>query len=65
MVLADWLFSRLYLLALLPFVHSTDITDIQGPAFRSPLEGQTVHNVTGVVTAKACNESSSYTTQLT
>lgn len=28
------------------------ITDIQGPAFRSPFEGQTVKNVAGIVTAK-------------
>ncbi|KAF9013486.1 Endonuclease/exonuclease/phosphatase [Cyathus striatus] len=31
---------------------SITIADIQGPAFQSPLVGQTVHNVTGVVTAK-------------
>lgn len=29
-----------------------EITDIQGPAWLSPLAGQTVQNVTGVVTAK-------------
>ena len=28
------------------------VTDIQGVAFQSPLTGQLVHNVTGVVTAK-------------
>ena len=28
------------------------ITDIQGPAFLSPLLGRTVTNITGVVTAK-------------
>lgn len=39
--------------ALLPLVYSTTIADIQGPAFRSPLEGQVVQNVTGVVTAKS------------
>ena len=33
-------------------VASLDVTDIQGPAFLSPYAGQTVHNVTGVVTAK-------------
>ena len=37
---------------LFPLVYSTSITDIQGPAFRSPLEGQTVTGVTGIVTAK-------------
>ena len=31
---------------------SVSVTDIQGPAFLSPLVGQTVANVTGVVTAK-------------
>ena len=31
---------------------ATSITDIQGPAYLSPLKGQTVHDVTGVVTAK-------------
>ncbi|KAI0689067.1 DNase I-like protein [Cytidiella melzeri] len=46
---------RLYLALALPatFVFATQITDIQGPAFRSPLEGVTVHNITGTVTAKA------------
>ncbi|KAG5642669.1 hypothetical protein DXG03_002353 [Asterophora parasitica] len=31
------------------------IADIQGPGFQSPLLGQTVHNVTGLVTAKGPN----------
>lgn len=31
---------------------AVSITDIQGPAFRSPLEGQNVQNVSGIVTAK-------------
>ncbi|GJE88270.1 DNase I-like protein [Phanerochaete sordida] len=43
----------LWLSALLPLACATTITDIQGPAFRSPLEGQTVQNVTGIVTAKS------------
>lgn len=38
--------------ALLPLVYSTSIADIQGSTFRSPLEGQTVQGVTGVVTGK-------------
>ena len=40
-------------LAIFPdFIHATRITDIQGSAFQSPLTGQTVHRVTGVVVAK-------------
>ncbi|EIN06964.1 DNase I-like protein [Punctularia strigosozonata HHB-11173 SS5] len=39
------------LAGLVSLVRATDITDIQGPAFLSPLNGQKVHNVTGVVTA--------------
>lgn len=40
-------------LAILPnFIDATRITDIQGSAFQSPLTGQTVHKVTGVVVAK-------------
>ena len=38
--------------AIVPLVYSVTIAEIQGPAFRSPLEGQTVQDVTGVVTAK-------------
>ncbi|KAG2009844.1 endonuclease/exonuclease/phosphatase, variant 2 [Coprinopsis cinerea AmutBmut pab1-1] len=34
-------------------VSSVSITEIQGTAFSSPLTGKTVHNVTGVVVAKA------------
>lgn len=34
------------------FVNAVTITDIQGPAFRSPFEGQTVADVVGIVTAK-------------
>ncbi|KAF9013487.1 hypothetical protein BDQ17DRAFT_1321316 [Cyathus striatus] len=33
--------------------YATTIANIQGPAFQSPLVGQTVHNVTGIVTAKS------------
>lgn len=35
-------------------VQAVSITDIQGPAFISPLNGQTVNNLTGIVTAKVC-----------
>ncbi|EKM51889.1 uncharacterized protein PHACADRAFT_177296 [Phanerochaete carnosa HHB-10118-sp] len=45
----DWLCQC----TLLPLAYSATIADIQGPAFRSPLEGQTVQNVTGIVTAKS------------
>ncbi|OCH85744.1 DNase I-like protein [Obba rivulosa] len=41
----------LQLLAIVPLALSVSITDIQGPAFLSPLFGQAVHNVTGVITA--------------
>ncbi|EMD39810.1 hypothetical protein CERSUDRAFT_103752 [Gelatoporia subvermispora B] len=41
----------LQLLAAVPQALSVSITDIQGPAFLSPLSGQTVHDVTGIVTA--------------
>ncbi|EPQ54532.1 DNase I-like protein [Gloeophyllum trabeum ATCC 11539] len=34
------------------FVLGVSITDIQGPAFQSPLRNQVVHDVTGIVTAK-------------
>ncbi|KDR77188.1 hypothetical protein GALMADRAFT_225318 [Galerina marginata CBS 339.88] len=51
--------ARLYALVLLAsyfsIVSSVSITDIQGPAFLSPLVGQTVQNLTGLVTAKASN----------
>lgn len=33
-------------------VQAVSITEIQGPAFISPLNGQTVNNLTGIVTAK-------------
>jgi hypothetical protein len=46
------LFSLLFLSASLSAVSSTTIAEIQGPAWQSPLVGQTVHNVTGTVTAK-------------
>ena len=47
--LYHWLF---WTSALSTTVSSTRIIDIQGPAFLSPLQGQSVKNVTGVVTAK-------------
>ncbi|KIM43160.1 hypothetical protein M413DRAFT_443970 [Hebeloma cylindrosporum] len=34
---------------------SVSVTDIQGITYQSPLNGQTVHNLTGLVTAKASN----------
>ncbi|KAI0643156.1 DNase I-like protein [Trametes meyenii] len=37
----------------LEFVRAVSVTDIQGPAFLSPLKGQTVNNLTGIVTAKS------------
>ncbi|OCH85742.1 DNase I-like protein [Obba rivulosa] len=41
----------LQLLAAAPLALSVSITDIQGPAFLSPLLGQTVRDITGIVTA--------------
>lgn len=54
MVLTSSRFLWLLQAAFLPLVYSTSITDIQGPAFRSPFEGQTVTGVTGIVIAKVC-----------
>ncbi|TFK74772.1 DNase I-like protein [Pluteus cervinus] len=34
---------------------SVSVADVQGPAFQSPLVGQSVKNVTGIVTAKTSN----------
>ncbi|KAI8986194.1 DNase I-like protein [Trametes punicea] len=34
-------------------VSAVSVTDIQGPAYLSPLRGQTVNNLTGIVTAKS------------
>jgi hypothetical protein len=48
----NWLYSLAFFSSYVAVVTSTTITDIQGPAFRSPLVGQTVHNVTGLVAAK-------------
>ncbi|TFK40575.1 Endonuclease/exonuclease/phosphatase [Crucibulum laeve] len=45
--------SFLALASCLSFVSSTTVAEIQGPAWQSPLAGQTVNNVTGVVTAKS------------
>lgn len=33
-------------------IGAVTVTDIQGPSFRSPLVGHTVHDVPGIVTAK-------------
>ena len=38
-----------------------EIANIQGPAWLSPLNGQTVQNVTGIVTAKVCLDAYSHT----
>lgn len=46
-----WLFWLCQLM-LVPSIYTTTIADIQGTTFRSPLEGQSVKGVTGVVTAK-------------
>ncbi|PSR70540.1 hypothetical protein PHLCEN_2v13579 [Hermanssonia centrifuga] len=39
--------------AIVSSVTAVNITDIQGPAFQSPLTGQAAQNVAGIVTAKA------------
>ncbi|KAI0714015.1 DNase I-like protein [Cerioporus squamosus] len=42
------------ILALLQvLVRAVTVTDIQGPSWLSPLRGQTVHNLSGIVTAKS------------
>lgn len=46
------LYSVLFAAAYLSVVSTTTISDIQGTRFLSPLAGQSVQNVTGVVTAK-------------
>ncbi|KAK1231165.1 hypothetical protein PQX77_005691 [Marasmius sp. AFHP31] len=51
----DRLYSLLFWSSFVAVCSSTSITDIQGSAWRSPLLGQTVTNVTGIVTAKASN----------
>ena len=38
--------------ALQQLVSAVSVTDIQGPAYLSPLKGQKVQNLTGIVTAK-------------
>lgn len=47
-----WPLAISTMLALGAAVGAVKISDIQGAAFQSPLAGQWVHNVTGVVTAK-------------
>ncbi|KAH9480454.1 hypothetical protein JR316_0007054 [Psilocybe cubensis] len=49
------LYALLLLTSCLSAVSSVSVTDIQGSSYLSPLNGQTVQNVTGVVTAKASN----------
>lgn len=48
----NWLYSLAFFSSYAAVVTSTTIAEIQGPAFRSPLVGQAVQNVTGLVTAK-------------
>lgn len=43
---------------LAPLSAAVTITDIQGPAWQSPLVGQTVNNLTGIVTGKVSKPSS-------
>ncbi|KAF8895444.1 Endonuclease/exonuclease/phosphatase [Infundibulicybe gibba] len=50
-----WLYSLVVATTYITAAASTTIADIQGSAFLSPLVGQTVQNVIGVVTAKASN----------
>ncbi|KAL0064661.1 hypothetical protein AAF712_008359 [Marasmius tenuissimus] len=51
----DRLYSLLFWSSFVAVCSSTSITDIQGSTWRSPLVGQNVTNVTGIVTAKASN----------
>ncbi|KAJ8080651.1 hypothetical protein PM082_017485 [Marasmius tenuissimus] len=53
--LMDRLYSLLFWSSFVAVCSSTSITDIQGSTWRSPLVGQNVTNVTGIVTAKASN----------
>ncbi|TFK40574.1 Endonuclease/exonuclease/phosphatase [Crucibulum laeve] len=46
------IYSLLFFTSYLAVASSTTIADIQGTAWQSPLVGQTVNNVTGIVTAK-------------
>ncbi|KAF9454726.1 DNase I-like protein [Macrolepiota fuliginosa MF-IS2] len=48
----NWWYSLLVATTYLSAASSTTITDIQGTRFLSPLAGQTVTNVSGIVTAK-------------
>ncbi|KAF9046318.1 Endonuclease/exonuclease/phosphatase [Panaeolus papilionaceus] len=47
------LYSLLFWSCYVAVASSVTVSDIQGPAWRSPLSGQTVQGVTGIVTAKA------------
>ncbi|KAF8631782.1 hypothetical protein AX17_004997 [Amanita inopinata Kibby_2008] len=55
MNLMNRLLSLIYAATVLRCVSSTTVADIQGVAFQSPLVGQPVSGVTGLVTAKASN----------
>lgn len=44
--------KTLLLASYVALVYSTAVTDIQGVSFKSLLAGQSVSNVTGIVTAK-------------
>ena len=46
------LFKAAVVAALQELVCAVTITDIQGASFLSPLRGQSVQNLTGIVTAK-------------
>ncbi|KAG6836102.1 hypothetical protein H0H93_011329, partial [Arthromyces matolae] len=48
----QWLQLLGFVTACISAASSTTVADIQGTSFKSPLNGQTVSNVTGVVTAK-------------
>lgn len=51
----NWLHSVVFVTSYIAAASPTTITQIQGSAFQSPLKGQTVHNLTGIVTAKGSN----------
>lgn len=52
--MVNWLQSVVFVTSYIAAASPT-ITQIQGPAFQSPLKGQAVQNLTGVVTAKGPN----------
>lgn len=50
----NWLQSVVFATSYIAAASPITITQIQGPAFQSSLNGRTVQNLTGVVTAKVC-----------